>query len=421
MASTSPSPGGAEARGRSAETAAGAWGRVAHLDGLRGLACLLVVVEHSLQEVYWGYAPGGRFGLVAPLLHVGHYAVLLFIALSGYCLMLPVLARGGLRGGVRNFYAGRARRILPAYYAAAALALSLIVSGLWRPDGWMDDLSLDVTRRAVLAKVLLVHNLWPPPFYGDAGNVAIASVLWTIAVETQIYLVFPAMLALRRRVGDRPAFAAVIVLGWVIFGGLYWSGGSVGLCLKGLRPHFYGMFAVGALAATSRAETQGRVRWPVWATLGLAGFPVLLYGEQVHGLVPRMAIDAYCFAWFYAIFRACEHRGAWQRFFAGRPLASVGIVSYSIYLLHLPILAMLSRYALPPITASRGTTSAFLVLLGLALATTLPAAWAFAQVFEFPELRRKAAERLRSMWAGSAADSAGRRTGPSQDLFSRGT
>ena len=95
--------------------------------------------------------------------------------MSGYCLMLPVLARSGLRGGMQGFYAGRAGRILPAYYAAAALALSLIASGLWRPDDWMDDISLGVTGRGVMAKLLIIHNLWPPPFFGGCGNVAIGS------------------------------------------------------------------------------------------------------------------------------------------------------------------------------------------------------------------------------------------------------
>ena len=376
-------------------------GRLAHLDGLRGMACLLVIVTHSLQEVYWPSLPAGRFRFVVPFLMIAHYSVVLFIALSGYCLMLPVLSRGGLRGGARGFYLARARRILPAYYAAVVLALLVIGSGLWQADNRMDDISLGVGRRAILAKFLLIHNFWPEPFFGNAGNVAIASVFWTIAIESQIYLVFPAMLALRRRFGDHVAFGSIMVLSWVVFALLFrLSGARWGICIRGLWPEFYGMFAVGALAAASRTETPGRINWPACATLGLVGFLPLYYCGFCYGLIPTWALEAYCFPWFYTIFRACEHPGAWQKFFEWRPLMAVGTFSYSLYLLHLPILALLSRYALPLLVSrTRGTPWAFLTLLGLALATALPAAWAFAQIFEFPDRRRALAERLRSYWS----------------------
>src|SRR5437660_75394 len=99
--------------------------RLDFLDGIRGLAALYVALFHV------SYA---RQSLPEPARHLtdwlqfGHYAVGVFIVLSGYCLMLPVArsADGRLRGGVGSYLRRRAWRILPPYYAALVLALALV-------------------------------------------------------------------------------------------------------------------------------------------------------------------------------------------------------------------------------------------------------------------------------------------------------
>src|SRR4051812_10624228 len=89
------------------------------LDGLRGLAALYVVLHHASQDVpapmLRGWAAAARF-----LLRHGHFAVAVFIVLSGYCLMRPVArdASRQIRGGTLAYLRRRAWRILPPYYAA---------------------------------------------------------------------------------------------------------------------------------------------------------------------------------------------------------------------------------------------------------------------------------------------------------------
>src|SRR5689334_14181642 len=101
-----------------------------YLDGLRALAALFVLFCHALQSpwpyIYSRYPPPALHLFTGWLYH-GHFAVDVFIVLSGFCLMLPVVRGDGtLRGGAKRFFRRRARRILPTYYGA--LAFSLILS-----------------------------------------------------------------------------------------------------------------------------------------------------------------------------------------------------------------------------------------------------------------------------------------------------
>src|SRR5262245_54437637 len=91
--------------------------RLAFLDGLRGLAALYVVLHHAALEVSGGSFSRGS-NLVRGLLRHGHFAVAVFIVLSGYCLMRPVAGDplGRLRGGMWGYLGRRARRILPPYF-----------------------------------------------------------------------------------------------------------------------------------------------------------------------------------------------------------------------------------------------------------------------------------------------------------------
>src|SRR5205807_7495201 len=119
--------------------------------------------------------PSGPWRHLLFLALFGRLAVALFIVISGFCLMLPVSRRElDLRGGVPRFFAKRARRILPPYYASIVLALLLLPVRVGKWD--------------LLSHLLLIQNLDP------TRAVAINGVLWSIAVEWQIYFWFPLFL-----------------------------------------------------------------------------------------------------------------------------------------------------------------------------------------------------------------------------------
>src|SRR4051812_38861600 len=82
--------------------------RIAAIDGLRALACLMVLAYHTSQFAYQ-HQPW-------PVRHLAG-GVDIFIVLSGFCLFLPVTASPD-RFSARRFFRQRARRIVPAYYAS---------------------------------------------------------------------------------------------------------------------------------------------------------------------------------------------------------------------------------------------------------------------------------------------------------------
>ena len=133
------------------------------LDGLRGLAALEVVLIHVKQVMTWsnrGTSLPHRVELATVWMDWGHYAVDVFIVLSGFCLMLPVARNvdGQLQGSLADYIKRRARRILPPYYASLALALVLCatVPAFKYPTGRSSDCALPALRADVIASHLLL-------------------------------------------------------------------------------------------------------------------------------------------------------------------------------------------------------------------------------------------------------------------------
>ena len=80
------------------------------------------------------------------LFKTGHYVVDLFIVLSGFCLMLPVIRhRGTLPGNTIIFFKKRIRRILPPYYLAMGFSLLLIITMIGEKTGTRWDISIPIT------------------------------------------------------------------------------------------------------------------------------------------------------------------------------------------------------------------------------------------------------------------------------------
>ncbi|MFL6113314.1 MAG: acyltransferase family protein [Catenulispora sp.] len=150
--------------------------RVAALDGLRALAVVAVLLYHA------GVArvPGGFLG------------VDVFFVLSGY-LITGLLAREYLATGavvLRRFYQRRARRLLPALFAVIAGVCVLVIMRLpGEAAGFRDDAA---------ASLLYVTNWWfvarGQSYFGGTGRPSLVLHLWSLAVEEQFYLVWPAFL-----------------------------------------------------------------------------------------------------------------------------------------------------------------------------------------------------------------------------------
>ncbi len=362
---------------------------LAHVEGMRALAALVVYVNHAyaqswnpIQDQY----PSGVLSLFSYSLVAGHFAVSVFIAISGFCLALPVVDAGDqLRGGVVSFFKRRARRILPPYYAALALSLLLIWTIIGAPTGSLWDVPIVIDKAAIVSHLLLVQDLF------RTGR--INYVFWSIAVEWHIYFIYPLLLVLLRKRGLFTMALATLVLSYVL------SLASLGTRLERANSHYLGLFALGVVAAyivRSPSTVSSRLRErPIWAKLAAAS--LVLVGGVTAALGFRLPHYQVALLDFCVALGACAvlvhtsvgDEGPLRKVLQWRPLVALGVFSYSLYLVHAPLLQILWQYLVVPAGLNHEATFLFLMTGGLGLVTA--GAYGFFLLFEKPFLGRRPA------------------------------
>ena len=386
-------------------------GRGAHLaalDGMRGLAALYVVIHHArllCLDAEGSDALLPRW-LALPLkvLAYGRCAVVLFIVLSGFVLMLPVVqsADQRLRGGFKNYLKRRAWRILPPYYAALLLTLLLIVVqplALHQADGNLD-------RWTVGSHLLMVHNFW------DSWNHAINTPMWSVATEWDIYFLFPLLLLPAwKRFGSTALLSVAAVLSVVpqMFGRPF---------IDWAAPWFILLFAMGMAAAAFSSKPgltpQRRTLLRRWSgCLAVACIPIFLacyalksviYGrwpvwyhiaaDTTFGL-EAMCVILFCVTQPRAVEQQAPAHIALVTRVAQSPVAvALGRFSYSLYLVHWPILVLAHAWMVRLGFSIRTT------VVGMLLMTvpTVAVAYGFYLLFERPFL---ATRKTRELPAGT--------------------
>jgi len=361
-----------------------------YLDGLRGIAALFVVLYHLWQFVITrpdlGQPPG--WFKVLSMLKLGPFAVSVFIVLSGYCLMLPIarLEQPALAGGLAQFIQRRARRILPAYYAALAASIGLVIAapGLRAPTGSQWDIALPaLTPASILTHITLTHNLF------EEWQWTINPPLWSAALEWQIYFVFAlALLAIWRRGGPIAALGAAYGLGLlpILFGMSY------------LGSWFLGLFAIGMIAAAINVAPSPAFRWlrsraPWGVIAGAAGLSfgalILMPPSLVH--LHSAIMDSWVGVATAALLIKCTSQLLQHNrlppglgFLSSSVFVGLGRISYSLYLTHYPIIALVFLLLLP---RGFGPVGLFAALLLVGLPVMLGVAYAMYRAFERPLMR----------------------------------
>ena len=266
-------------------------GRIPALDGLRGLAILMVLVGHLGIEAF------------NPIAQLG---VNLFFVLSGY-LITGILTGQADGGGVRflTFYRRRARRLIPALLPMLAVAAILQGSDWWNQT-W---------------QALLYIGNWAPMHGAPLGNI---THIWSLAVEEHFYLVWPLIIAV---IPARHRFKVVGLL-TVAFGiwriGLAASGADGDRLYYGTDMNAFALLA-GCLVSVGRfpalSKMSGYIATGAFLVLGM-------FGEMTAGMlvaaVPLATIMVYVATTGLPGFEA-----SWIRWF--------GTVSYGAYLWHMLI------------------------------------------------------------------------------------
>jgi peptidoglycan/LPS O-acetylase OafA/YrhL len=310
------------------------------IDGLRALAVLAVVLFHY-------QVPGFRGGFVG---------VDVFFVISGF--LITGLIHGEMQEGrfsLRQFYVRRIRRIFPALFAlmiAATIAAGLI----FFPNSFVRF------GRSLLATAFFGANF---EFWHEAGYFDVAAEqkpllhLWSIAVEEQFYLIFPALLLL---IGARSKPRLLLAVGAIFVASLafsIWSARhatSAGYYLLLSRMWELMLGAVLALGAAPSFTSLPLREGVSVAGLLLIALGVFAYSPRTP--FPGAAALAPCLGTAFII--ASGNTAALNRVLSFRPVVFVGLISYSLYLWHWPVYVFARAALFHPLTPAQTA-----VLIGL--------------------------------------------------------
>jgi peptidoglycan/LPS O-acetylase OafA/YrhL len=382
------------------QTAPAPRARMAYIDGLRGLAMLMVLGFHcwlsagvALPLAIGRWRFDGTF-----LLQHGYLGVHLFLVLSGFCLAYPLTREGaaGMRLEIGRFARRRAWRILPPYYVALALfsLRPLLEKALATAAGHPHHAVEFYTPGQVLSHVFMVHNFSP------AWQRTINGSFWSLALEWQLYLVFPLLVWGFRRWGPGRTLLASLALtmvyrAWVyatqvIPGTMpYTSEQSIGCFFAyGLMPGRLFEFVLGMTAAVSLAGARGApAKSRLYGylagaiTLGLAGFVVAHAWSPFAPVTDILwGLAFFCLVMYGGVRSA--HGGGWLD---SRPMVALGLISYSIYLIHEPLL----RRAEPLLRAHFSPLVTLLLMAGVVAPMAIGCGWLYFRTVEARFLKPK--------------------------------
>nr|WP_183938252.1 acyltransferase family protein [Rhizobium paranaense] len=291
----------------------------ADIDGLRALAILPVVLYHAGIAGFSG----------------GFVGVDVFFVISGF--LMASLISGEIAEGdfsILRFYERRVRRIFPALFAV--LAASSVAAWLL-----LMPVELEYFARSLKAAALFTSNI---QFEKESGYFDIGAQLkpllhtWSLAVEEQFYILFPLLLLVISRFARR--YAVHILLGLLIasFAASAWEVFRTPAAAFYLLQFRAWELLLGALLAFSVIPRPARpVMREGLATLGIILIVIAVFGFTDHTLFPGPAALLPCLGAALVIYAGAEY-GLAGRALRAKPLVFVGLISYSLYLWHWPII-----------------------------------------------------------------------------------
>lgn len=321
------------------------------IDGLRALAVVPIVLFHAGMPGFSG----------------GFIGVDVFFVISGF-LITSIIARDMREGrfSLLAFYERRARRILPALVTMLAIVLGV---------GCLLMIPSELLRlgRSAAATVLFASNIRFArsfDYFATAAEYDPLLHTWSLAVEEQFYLAYPLMLMAVARLGQsRRMLAAVAAVSVLSF--------AAGVAALEWRPVWafyitiFRAWELGAGAVLALAMRPPPASRAAREALGLAGLlailvPVFVYSNATD--FPGLAAFPPVLGATVLIWIGQREAGSLaSRLLALGPMVAAGLISYSLYLWHWPILAYLrileGSVILPPVVATGAVAAAVVMAM----------------------------------------------------------
>ncbi|MBO3096367.1 acyltransferase family protein [Cellulomonas dongxiuzhuiae] len=365
--------------------------RLRSLDGLRGAAAVIVLIHHclltfpSLAAPYYGSKATGMlaWAMTYTPLHIvwaGTEAVYLFFVLSGLVLTLPAV-RSGLEYSWGSYYSKRFVRLYLPVFAAVALGAALVAlfprSGSQGLGAWVNNRADSYTLHGLVKDLVLV-----------TGPSGVISTLWSLRWEVLFSVLLPLFvvgaLKLRKRwLGGVLAAVALV---------------ATGSAIQSPYIFYMSMFAIGSLLAVGWDAIQlgaRRLNGKPWA------WPSLLLASLVLSCSAWIVAAAADIEWseanrftswmpvvgvtLFVLAAGCH--APTRRLLETRPAAWLGSISFSLYLVHEP-LVLAARHATFPLTPWVG--------VAISVPASIAIAWLFARFVERPshQLANRVGRRL---------------------------
>ncbi len=360
---------------------------------LRGLCALYVLLSHIWYQVWpaaappWGYRrlPSGSIRYLTGIFYNGHFAVVAFIVLSGYSLGVAAYSRG-VDFDICNFAYRRCRRILPPYYAATILSAIVATLVINKKTNSQWDISIPVTLKDMISHILLLQD------FTDQTRINYAH--WSVATEFHLYLILPFMLFMIERAGALRSTvyttSATIILMTLVAA----LGGKDIASYLGFILYFYLGARIARLSVKRKFEVSpeyAKVTRIISLILLTSAFITPTIGgveaTDKYLFVPDATVAISCCAWLLALPSTTPRRisSGRQRFITlvSTWLHQSGKFSYSLYLVHAPIIAIVW-------TSLGGERLAdkvmFILLIPIGGIASLVFSYGFYKLFEKPYL-----------------------------------
>ncbi len=344
--------------------------RIRGIDGLRGIAALMVLSFHVYTLT--GFPPLDDW-IIRPFISGGLFGVDLFFVLSGFVLFVPMVRRGGPGSG-KAYAIRRLGRVAPAYYFALFIAVA------FRPWVHIFPSNNSFFSTTGLAHVFFLQT----PLLGQSRELGFGGVqqVWTLSHEMLFYAtLFFIGSAFAKRPLVGLSLALAISVGWRVALARYVHDDKVMDHLSIQFPSYVLHFALGMLVAVLHVRTPAEVKqrfakWAPWLLLAATVTVMVLItrtgmralnGTEAHGEhhLRNLGI-ATCFA----VVVLCVVNGpAWlSAMLEHRALHWLGEISYGVYLFHIFVIGFaLWLWGGPPVPAVIATNQMFFAMLGWTL------------------------------------------------------